>query len=229
MPWRARETLGARLPRLQRFAAGLEWVRRESPEQHEALRRKVSRYQALHDLVRGGGGEVPPKYGLVPVLRYIVSRGGLLTLALPFALVGLVIWSPVAMVARIVVSSATPDYERMATFKLLGALLGVSALWAGWILIGYWRGGTWLALVVAFLAPVLGLVGLRWLEVAQEFREDALLFVRLQGRPDVRRRFAQQRRELVEAFQRVEDQLPSFQDHDNVGAARPRPAGPGEV
>ena len=32
VPWRAREALGSRFPRLQRFAAGLEWIRREAPE-----------------------------------------------------------------------------------------------------------------------------------------------------------------------------------------------------
>ena len=59
------------------------------------------------------------------------------------------------------------------------------------------------------------------MDLAREVREDASLFLRIQGRPDLRRRFARLRAELAATFelleQRVsEEELPSPPDDDNV-------------
>ncbi len=57
---------------------------------------------------------------------------------------------------------------------------------------------------------------MKWLEVLGEFREDVALFLKLQGRPDVRNRLATQRQDLVQAFRVVEDRLISPAGLDNV-------------
>ena len=49
-----------------------------------------------------------------------------------------------------------------------------------------------------------GYVAMLWVELATEVKEDTILFLKLQGRPDVRMRFARMRRELVETFRRLE-------------------------
>ena len=124
VPWRTREELGTRVPRLQRFAAGLEWVRRELPDEHRALLRKVERYAALNARVGAGQGDVPPRYGLVPVARYIAVRGTLLLAGLPFAIAGILLWAPVTRLPRIVISVTRPDFEVTATYKLLALMTG---------------------------------------------------------------------------------------------------------
>ena len=204
VPWRAREALGTRFPRLQRFAAGLEWIRREAPEEHRELRRKVERYAALTARVGAGEGDVPPRYGLVPVARYIAVRGTLLLLGLPFALSGSVFWVPVTQLTGVAVRSLRPDYEVRATFKLAGLLGGVVAAWVLWVVLGYAAGGPIAALGAAVVAPLCGYVAIVWGELAREVKEDTILFLKLQGRPDVRMRFARMRRELVGTFRRLE-------------------------
>ena len=230
VPWRAREELGARFPRLQRFAAGLEWIRREAPEEHRELKRKVEHYAAMNARVGAGEGGVPPRFGLVPVAQYILVRGSLLLLGLPLAVAGAVLWAPVLRLAGLVVRGIGPDVEVTATYKLLAHLAGVVLAWALWAVLGYLLGGTLVAIGVAVLAPLCGYAALQWVELAREVREDTALFLRLQGRPDVRRRFARMRRELAATFRRLEQrwearELPSSRDDGNVS----EPEGTGRV
>jgi len=219
VPWRARERLGTRFPRLQRFAAGLEWIRRESPQEHQALVAKVERYAALHAFVGAGKGEVPPRYGLVPVARYIAVRGTILALTLPLALAGLIIWAPVVRLPAFVIARVRPEFEVEATVKLGTLLFGGVLAWAIWTLLAYLSGGTIAALALALAAPGLGYAALHWCDLASETREDAALFLRLQGRPDIRRKFARLRRELARTFRRVEERLHLERDGASVDGA----------
>lgn len=223
VPWRAREPLGERFPRLQRFAVGLEWIRREFPAEHDALKRKVARYAALSARIGAGEGDVPPRFGLIPVARYIAVRGTLLLLGLPLAVAGAVLWTPVTRLPAVVLRLTRPDYEVAATQKVLALIGGVIVAWAAWVTLAFFVGGTILAAVVLIAAPPCGYVALQWMELAREVREDAVLFMRLQGRPDVRERFARMRAELAATFRRLEErwargELPTQQDADNVSA-----------
>ena len=219
VPWRARESLGTRFPRLQRFAEGLEWIRREAPEEHETLRRKVDRYHALHKFVGAGEGEVPPRYGLMPVARYIGVRGSLLVLGMPFAAVGVLLWGLMVIVPRLFIRLVKPEFEATATYKLVALFFGTVGLWVLWSWLGWRAGGPLFAFLTATVGPLCGYVAIQWLELAAEVKEDTVLFLRLQGRPDVRERFARQRNELQAAFRALEERLLSGPDPDNVSAA----------
>lgn len=203
--WRTRERLGTRFPRLQKFAAGLEWLRRNAPEEHEALVAKVARYAALHSFVKAGAGDVPVKYGVRPVARYLAVRGSALAAGFPVALAGAALWGPVAAAALLAARLMRPAFEVRATSKLIALVLGGVLAWTAWTAAGYVLGGAGAAALVAALAPLCGYVAMRWMEVAEEMREDVLLFARLQGRPDVRRRFARLRAEITTAFRRLEE------------------------
>ena len=223
VPWRAREALGARFPRLQRFAAGLEWIRREAPEEHREIRRKVERYAAMNARLGAGQGDVPRRFGLVPVAKYIAVRGTLLLLGLPFAVAGALLWAPVLRLAGLAVRRGRPDIEVTATYKLVALLAGMALAWVLWAGLGYLWGGALLAAVVAVLAPLCGYAALQWTELAREVREDTVLFLKLQGRPDVRMRFARMRRDLAVTFRRLErrwegGELPTSPDGGNVSA-----------
>ena len=222
VPWRARERLGTRFPRLQRFAAGVEWLRRTAPEELAELRRKVGDYAELSARLRAGQGDVPSRYALGPVARYALVRGTILLVGLPFALAGALLWAPVARFPGFVVRRTSPDYEITATHKLLALMTGVAAAWALWILTGYAIGGLWGAIAGGALAPVSGYTTLRWVELANEVREDTSLFLRLQGRPDLRRHVALLRSELARTFdllerrRREDEELPRRGEGDNM-------------
>ena len=204
VPWRRRERLGTRFPRLQRFAKGLDWIRKADPEEHRRLNEKVQRYAALSAELRAGEGDVPPRYNFLPVMKYVLMRGTLLVLGFPLAVAGLLLWAPLTRLPGFVVRRVRPEFEVTATIKLLTLLAGVSAGWILLVFLGYLWGGTPVALAAALLAPICGFVAMLWVELAREVREDASLFLRLQGRPDLRRRFARLRSELTAAFRRLE-------------------------
>ena len=204
VPWRRRERLGTRFPRLQRFAKGLDWVRRADPGEHRRLTDKVERYAALNAELRAGEGDVPPRYSLLPVVQYVLVRGTLLVLGLPLAVAGLLLWTPVTRFSGFVVRRVRPEFEVTATIKLLTLLAAVSTAWVLWVFMGYLAGGTPVALAAALLVPICGFVAMFWVELAREVAEDTSLFLRLQGRPDLRRRFARMRSELTATFRRLE-------------------------
>ena len=119
VPWRERERLGSRFPRLQRFARGLEWIRRAHPDEHRSLIEKVERYADLNAELRAGEGDVPPRYRFLPVAKYVVLRGALLVLGFPFAVAGALLWAPVTRLPGFVVRRVRPELEVTATIKLL--------------------------------------------------------------------------------------------------------------
>ena len=206
VPWRVRERLGTRFPRLQRFARGLEWIRGAHPEAHRRLIEKVERYADLSDALHAGEGDVPRRYRFLPVARYVLVRGSLLALGLPFAVAGSLLWAPVARLPGFVVWRVKPQFEVTATIKLAALLGGTFAAWILWLVLGYLVGGVAVAVVAAVLAPVCGFVAMLWMELAHEVREDTALFLRLQGRPELREQFAELRSELTETFRRLEKQ-----------------------
>lgn len=221
VPWRARQRLGVRFPRLQRFANGVDWMRRNAPDQLRDLRRKVGEYAKLSEELRVGEGDVPARYTLRPVVRYVLARGAMLALGLPLAVAGAVLWAPVAGLPGFVVRRTRPEHEITATHKLATLITGVAAAWTLWVLLGYAAGGVWLAVTAALLAPVSGFAAIHWMDLAREVREDASLFLRTQGRPDLRRRFARLRSELATTFEVLErrvgeEELPAPPDDDNV-------------
>ncbi len=230
VPWRVRERLGTRFPRLQRFARGLEWLREADPEEHRRLLGEVERYAGMNEQLRAGEGDVPPRFGFLPVTKYVVVRGTLLALGLPLAVAGSVFWAPLARLPGLVVRRVRPEVEVTATIKLLTILTGVVTAWVLWVVVGYLAGGAWVALAAAALAPLCGYVTIRWTELAQEVREDTSLFLRLQGRPDLRRRIAGLRRQLTRTFRRLErrwmaEELPASGKGDNVSASGGRRGG----
>jgi len=174
------------------------------PEEHRRLTDKVERYAALNAEVGAGEGDVPPRYSFLPVVKYVLVRGTLLVLGLPLAVAGLLLWTPVTRLSGLVVRRVRPEFEVTATIKLLTLLAGVSAAWILLVFLGHPVGGMPVAVAVAPLPPLCGFVALRWVELAREVREDTSLFLRLQGRPDLRRHFARTRSELAQTFRRLE-------------------------
>ena len=206
VPWRARERLGTRFPRLQRFARGLEWIRGAHPEAHRRLVEKVARYAQLSDELRAGEGDVPPRYSFLPVAKYVLARGTLLALGLPFAAVGSLLWAPVVRLPGFVVKRVRPELEVTATIKLATILAGAFTAWILGLVLGYLAGGLPVAAVAAVLPPACGFVAMLWMELAREVREDTAVFLRLRGRPDLREHFAELRSELTETLRKLEEQ-----------------------
>ena len=201
--YRERDLLADRVPRLRRFARGLEWLRTRDPEKYEALARKVYRVDGVSRALGAEVGGVPPRYPLGSVARYAIGEGIALLLGLPLAFLGSVIWYPGWIAPRWVVSRVSPEHESVATYKLATSFLTVplTILIVG--AVGFVVGSATGAVVTASAAPLLGLVALAWRERWGHVREDATLFLRVLSRPRLRARLAGQRAELTAEFDEV--------------------------
>ena len=202
-PARAREPLATRLPRMQRFAEALAWLRAHDAPRHESLERRVQRYQRRLALLGASEGDVPAQYEPARVARYALSNGVLLVLALPFALLGAVLWYPLYPLARLAVRTVRPDLEAVATYKLASGFVGAPLLLLAWCALAWLLAGPRVALVLAVLAPLSGLIALAWGARWRDVREDAALFAGLFGRTRARARAAAERARLVEDFEQV--------------------------
>jgi hypothetical protein len=191
---------------MQDFARGLRWLRASDPEAFGRLRHAVNRYQRYLTLFGAREGDVPPRYGLVGVVRYSLTQATYLLLVLPMALLGLVAWAIPFLVTRHVAPRFRPELDQVATYKLATAILAFPT-WLGLVVVmlGLAVGWQW-ALLSLVLLPAAGLAAIAWRDRQARVREDLRVFLRVLLHPRGRDRLAAQRAWLVQEFDRLREQ-----------------------
>jgi glycerol-3-phosphate O-acyltransferase / dihydroxyacetone phosphate acyltransferase len=197
---RERDAMADRLPRMQRFADGVRWLRNEDPARLEELRRSVRRYLRLLTLFGATDGDVPRRYDPGLVLRYALRQMAMLLLVLPVAAVGALFWLAPVVATRRLAPRFRPELDQIATYKLSIAILAFP-LWLGLLGTGAWLflGGR-AALVGLALLPAAGLATVAWRDRQAIVLEDVRVFMRARRRSESRDRLAEQRARLVAEF-----------------------------
>lgn len=197
---RERDAMADRLPRMQRFADGVRWLRNEDPARLEELRRSVRRYLRLLTLFGATDGDVPRRYDPGLVLRYALRQMAMLLLVLPAAAVGALFWLAPVVATRRLAPRFRPELDQIATYKLSIAILAFP-LWLGLLGTGAWifLGGR-AALVGLVLLPAAGLATVAWRDRQAIVLEDVRVFMRARRRSESRDRLAEQRARLVAEF-----------------------------
>jgi glycerol-3-phosphate O-acyltransferase / dihydroxyacetone phosphate acyltransferase len=195
--WRDREPMAERLPRLKRFADGVRWLRDADPERLDAMRTQVRRYLRLLTIFGASEGDVPRHYPLGTVLRYAAKQLVLLTLVLPVALLGMVVWAVPFLLTRYVAPRFRPKLDQVATYKVGMAVLAFP-LWLAVLEVATWLlWGMRPALVALVALPVTGLAAIAWADRQADVREDVRVFLRARRLSRGRDRLAEQRSRLV--------------------------------
>ena len=189
-----------RLPRLRRFALGVRWLRATDPERAEALIEEVRRYMRLLTLFGAGEGDVPRRYRIGAVLLYSLRQVGLLTLVLPAAAVGFVLWYPPLKLTESVVPRFNPPLDQVATHKLGAALVAFPAWLALAGAAAWFSAGTRAMAVVLLALPATGLAAIAWRDRQSRVREDVRVFRRARRLNRGRDRLSALRRHLVDEF-----------------------------
>ncbi len=206
--WREHDALGSRLPRMQAFARGLAWLRANDPARHERLARALRWYRMQADLLGARDGDVPPRYGLLGVVWYVVREAAVLGVGLPLAVLALPFWYPPYALDRLIVKRLAVDETGMATHKLGLAMVLMPLMLVVWVALAWWLFGTVGALVALVVLPVLGAVLHRWSGRWQRVKQDAALFWQVVRRRQVRDRLAEQRQTLVKEFDELRMTFP---------------------
>jgi 1-acyl-sn-glycerol-3-phosphate acyltransferase len=200
---RERARMADRLPRLQRFAAGLRELQDTDPKRLDRLRDDVSRYLRLLTLYGVTEGDVPERYGSGAVARYVALQTVMLLLVLPAAFLGALFWAVPFFVTRRLAYSYEPKLDQVATYKVGGALV-CFPVWLAATCAVVWLAGGWVAaLVVALVGPVVGLATVAWREREGVVREDVRVFLRSRRRSQSRDRLAELRNELAAEFDAI--------------------------
>jgi 1-acyl-sn-glycerol-3-phosphate acyltransferase len=204
--WRERDAMAERLPRLQRFAEGVRWLRQADPERLESLRGQVRRYLRLLTLLGAREADVPRRYPMGSVLAYSARQLFMLLLVLPVALVGIGIWFLPFLLTRWVAPRFRPELDQVATYKVGAALLAFP-LWYAVLLVATWQ--VWsirAAAVMLFALPIAGLAAVAWRDRQEDVREDLAVFLRARRLARGRDRLAEQRARLTEEFDRLAEE-----------------------
>lgn len=203
---RERQSMAERLPRLRRFANGVRWLRADDPERLEGLRSSVRRYLRLLTLFGAREGDVPTRYRMGPVLRYVSTQLGMLVLVLPVAMLGIVAWLPPFVFTRVVAPRFRPALDQLATYKLGTALLAFPVWYAALLGGAFLVDGVGATLVSALALPVAGLAAVAWRDRQAAVREDVRVFLRARRRSEARDRLREQRAHLVAEFDALADE-----------------------
>ena len=222
LPVRPHEPLGVRFPRLQRFARGMAWLRRRHPQEYDALVKALEEYMALSAELGVAEAHVLPRPSAGSALRYLLARGPALLFGLPLAVAGIALWAPATRLPGLVIRRRRPELELTATMALAALMAGSALAWLAWTVAAYLAAGPGVALGAALLAPLLGLVAIRWRDLARELRDDAVLIFRLWRHPVQRRRVALLRSGIVGAIGRLERLWQREERAGDEGLARPR-------
>ena len=202
---RQRESMIDRLPRLQRFAEGVRWLRAADPERLERIGGDVRRYLRLLTLFGASEGDVPAQFRLGPVVRYSVRQLLMLTLVLPVAALGAAAWFVPFIVTREVAPRFRPELDQVATYKVGTAILAFPIWYAGVVGTLLLFGGVRVALTSLFAFPIAGLAAVAWGDRQAMVREDVRVFFRARRRSEARDRLKEQRVHLVAEFDALTD------------------------
>ena len=197
---RERQSMVERLPRLQRFADGVRWLRVADPQRLDRVRSAVRRYLRLLTLLGASEGDVPARYKLGPVLRYSFRQLAMLLLVLPVAAVGAGFWLTPLIVTRRVAPRFRQKLDQVATYKVGTAVLAFSGWYFGVIGALFLSGGTRVTLMAVVALPVAGLAAVAWRDRQVTVLEDVRVFLRAGRRSEARDRLKEQRRYLVAEF-----------------------------
>jgi glycerol-3-phosphate O-acyltransferase/dihydroxyacetone phosphate acyltransferase len=194
---RQREPLGARLPRLQRFAGLFAWLRVADADRYERVAVALDGYRRRLERLGSGEADVPARYEKGRVARYIVRQGIALGLGLPLAALGTAAWYLPFFATGLVGRLLKPALETVATVKLLTAIVAYPATYLGWIALAAWAAGLPAAALTALALPPLGFAALEWRHRRAEVWEDVRLFLRVVRRPWLRQSLAAERSKLA--------------------------------
>jgi hypothetical protein len=137
-------------------------------------------------------------------LWYALRWGLIIVVGAPFALLGGLIWLVPYFVPRLVVRLVKPEYEAIATYKLVGAFFAFPIALALYVFLAWRFGGPFVALAIAIGAPLLGFAALGWYAAVKRFGEDVRLFIRVLFRRKTAARLADLRAQLVREFDGID-------------------------
>ena len=203
--WRPDE--GRRVERLQRLAAGVRHLRREHPVDLRELGSDLSAFATRLEQLGLQPHDLALRYTPARVLSFAARNLFALVLGLPLAFLGTILWWLPYRVSLPLGKLWKPVPETLATTVVMAALV-VFPIWfvvlvaAAWLFAGPLAG-----LVVALLAPGLGLIAVGYWEGRRQAFADLSVFFRLGLRSRLKALLIRQRDALAARIEALSAEL----------------------
>ncbi len=193
--------------RLRLFAKGASMLRAWDPERFDDLKEDVLSYRARLEVVSASPGDLQVHFEADQVTGFIARNMASMLLGFPLFALGLLLFFAPFMTLKALALAIPVSRDRVATVKLVSALLVVPAWWtlltlAGWSLWGV------PGLLVALLGALpLALFTRYFLERRRAALGDVVAFFKLGNRRRLREYLLAEGERLQEEIQRTADEL----------------------
>jgi glycerol-3-phosphate O-acyltransferase / dihydroxyacetone phosphate acyltransferase len=189
-------------------------LRNEQPDRFDDLKEDVMSFRARLELVNATPGDLTFEYRPRQVAWFVVRNLGALLLGFPLFALGVALFFLPFMGLRLLAMVTPVSRDRVATLKLVSALVMVPAWWTLLTVAGWALGGT-VGLVVGLVGALpLALFTRYFLERRRAAFNDALAFLRMGNRSRLRQH-------LLFHGERLQDEIQTL-----VRELKPRLDGP---
>jgi glycerol-3-phosphate O-acyltransferase / dihydroxyacetone phosphate acyltransferase len=200
--------------RLRLFSKGASLLRNEQPDRFDDLKEDVMSFRARLQLVNATPGDLTFEYRPRQVAWFVLRNLGALLLGFPLFALGVALFFIPFMGLRLLAMVTPVSRDRVATLKLVSALVMVPAWWTLLTVAGWALGGM-VGLVVALVGALpLALFTRYFLERRRAAFNDALAFLRMGNRSRLRQH-------LLFHGERLQDEIQTL-----VRELKPRLDGP---
>jgi 1-acyl-sn-glycerol-3-phosphate acyltransferase len=167
-----------RVERMRLLAAGLRRARELEPERVHELAQRVQEYSDRLERFGMYPDALQLDYDAAGIARFVARNLVLVTVVLPFALLGAVFWWLPWRAVGLVARAMRPEPEMQATVRILAGVV----LWTAWYAAGAAAASAliapWAGPLVLLAAPGAGLLALRLREAWARAVDDVAVFFR---------------------------------------------------
>jgi glycerol-3-phosphate O-acyltransferase / dihydroxyacetone phosphate acyltransferase len=191
--------------RLLARAAAL--LRVEQPDRFDDFKEDVMSFRSRLKMVDAKAKDLQLTYRMTPVVRFVLRNLAALSFGLPLFALGLFLFGLPFVAVRVLSRAVKLSKDRIATLKLMSALVVVPAWWVFLSVCG-WAAAGMSGLVVALLGTLpLALFTRYFLERWRNVVADIRVFVRLGNRSGLKQQLLFQGERLQDEVARLESEL----------------------
>lgn len=193
--------------RLRLFSKGASLLRNEQPDRFDDLKEDVLSFRARLEMINATPGDLHVTYRARGVAWFVLRNLGALLVGFPLFALGVVLYALPFMALRTLAMLAPVSRDRVATLKLVSALVMVPAWWT-LVSVGGWALGGTAGLVIALVGALpLALFTRYFLERRRAALADAVAFLRMGNRSRLRQHLLFHGERLQEEIQQLVGEL----------------------
>lgn len=193
--------------RLRLFARGASLLRAYDPERFDDVKEDVLTFRARLEVLSADPGDLAVRFRASHVTRFALRNVLSLLFGFPLFLLGIVLFAVPFLFLRALALAVPVSQDRVATLKLVSAVLMVPVWWTLLTTLGWYFWGVPGLVVVLVSAMPLALFTRYFLERRRSALGDAVMFFRLGNKKNARAHLLAEGERLQEEIQRLAEEF----------------------